>query len=176
MAVHCYSNLRMTAQVEQASFSPGADLMFRAALTEYNLPVERRAQVHVELTQPGGALTVVKLAETEPGIFTGSFSAMTQGVYHARFLAKGVTLRGLPFTREQTGSGAVWAGGDQPYHHPDGRGGKDGCGCIDMHCLLDKKVISRELEERLKRAGINLDYLRRCLAGSRVSPLKRVKA
>lgn len=172
VAIHCYSNLKMAAQVEQASFVPGADLNFHAALTEYGIPVERRAQVQVELNRPGGSMTTVALTETEPGIFDGSSKAMIQGVYHARFLAKGVTLRGVPFSREQIGTAAVWAGGDDPYRHPDQGAGKNDCCRHLMQCLLDGKVLSREFEERLKKQGVNLEHLRRCLRapdGRRIS-------
>ena len=43
--VHSYSNLRMRARLTQSSFEPGASLDLRAVLTEYGLPVNRRAMV-----------------------------------------------------------------------------------------------------------------------------------
>ena len=109
-------------------------------------------------------MAIVSLVETEPGLFEGSSKAITQGVYHARFLAKGVTLRGVPFSREQIGTAAVWAGGDDPYHHPDSDPDKDDC-CRLLSCLVDEKSISRELDQRLRKAGVNLDHVRRCIRG-----------
>lgn len=89
----------MSATVEQSSFEPGADLTFQAVLTEYDIPVEKRAQVQVELTRPNGSVVTLPMSETEPGTFELTFKATYAGIYHARTLARGVTLRGALFTR-----------------------------------------------------------------------------
>jgi hypothetical protein len=80
VVIHTYSNLRMVVRVEQSSFEPGAALTFQAVLTEYGIPVEKRAQAHVELTRPGGTVTTVPLTETEPGIFEGTSTATFSGI------------------------------------------------------------------------------------------------
>ncbi|MCI0741169.1 MAG: tyrosinase family protein [Gemmataceae bacterium] len=161
VVVQSYSNLRMAARVEQSGFEPGADLRFRAVLTEYGVPVDKRARVRIELTRPGGSVVVLSTTETEPGIFERTAQAAYTGVYHVRFLANGVTLRGAPFTREQTASAAVWQGGDRPYEPPRDAGKADWCRFLE--CLLNGKNLSRELQERLKKEGINLDGIRECI-------------
>ena len=160
-----YSNLRMTTTLEQSSFEPGATLALRAVLTEYGLPVERRARVEVELTRPGGAVLIVPMAETEPGTFEATTLATYAGIYRARIMASGVTLRGAPFTREETLTAAVWKGGDDPYRPPQdgGAGGDKGELCRLLDCLLGEKVLSPEWQDRLKRDGIDLQALRYCL-------------
>ena len=161
VVVHTYSNLRMTARVEQSSFQPGATITFQAILTEYGLPVEHRARVEVEIARPGGAMTTLQLNEGEAGTHEGSLIATVAGLYQARIIAKGVSLRGLPFTREQMASAAVWQGGDLPYEPPRDSGHRDWCRLLD--CLLREHNVSRELELRLRKAGLNVDGVRKCL-------------
>lgn len=160
VAVHSYSNLRLTARLEQDGYAPGATLRFEVALSEYGLPVERRAMVEVQLTRPGGSMLTVPLHETEPGRFGGNAVAGSPGVYQGRVVARGVTLRGAPFTREQLLSGGVWRGGDVPYQPPRNSGQSDLCRWLS--CLLAKDGLSRELEARVRDYGINVDRLRRC--------------
>lgn len=162
VVVQTYSNLRMQAGIEQSSFTPGAKLLLKATLSEYGIPVERRARVTVELARPGGSIVTVAMVETEPGTFEATTSANVAGIYHARFVALGATLRGTPFTREQLATAAVWQGGDVPYQPPT----TDGAGpdwCRLMQCLLDGKTFSSEAQERWKKNGLDLDGIRRCL-------------
>jgi hypothetical protein len=161
VVIQTYSNLKMAIQVEQSSFEPGAILTFQAALTEYDIPVEKRAQAQVELARPGGSVVILPMIETEPGKFEVETKATYAGVYHARILAKGVTLRGTAFTREQLASAAVWKGGDQPYQPP--RSGDKDDWLRLLACLLSEENLSSELQERLKNAGIDLDGIRQCV-------------
>lgn len=161
VVVQTYSNLKMTAVVEQSAFRPGADLTFQAALAEYDIPVEKRAHVEVELTRLGGSVVTLPMTETEPGMFELTVRASLAGVYHARFMAKGVTLRGTPFTREQLATAAVWQGGDDPYQPPRDSEQTDWCRLLE--CVLGGKSLSREFQERMKKEGIELDGVRRCL-------------
>lgn len=163
LVVHSYSNLRMAARVEQSSYEPGATLSFQAALSEYDLPVEKRAQAQVELTRPGGSVVTLAMSETAPGIYEASCQAVFSGLYHARILAKGVTLRGTPFTREQLASLAVWKGGDHPYQPPRDSGKDDWCKLLA--CLLNQKILPHEFEQRLQKEGFNLDGIRHCVQG-----------
>jgi hypothetical protein len=163
VTVQTYSNLRMTASIEQGSYTPGSDFALRATLCEYGLPVERRARVEVELTRPGGSVVTAPLAESEPGIFEGNVRAPLGGVYHARFLARGVTLRGTPFTREQLASAAVWSEGNQPYTPSVGTQTKDDL-CRFLRCLLSDNNLTGDAASRLKKLGVNLDGIRKCIA------------
>ncbi len=156
-----YSNLRMTSAVEQSSFEPGAVLAFRAELTEYDLPVEKRAQARVELTRPGGSVVTLGMEETDPGMFEVMTKGNFTGVYHARIMANGATLRGTPFTREQLGTAAIWKGGDDPYQPPRSTGWENWCRM--MACLLDEKHLSGHLLERLVKEGVDVEAIRDCL-------------
>jgi hypothetical protein len=101
------------------------------------------------------------MTETDPGILEGTSTATFSGIYHARIMAKGVTLRGAPFTREQTASVAVWKGGDNPYRPPRDSGKDDWCRFLA--CLLSEKALTREFEQQMKKAGVNLDGIRHCV-------------
>jgi hypothetical protein len=164
VVVQSYSNLRMTADVSQSGYSPGATLRFRATLAEYGMPVEHRAHGHVELTRPGGTVAIVPLTEQEAGQLQASTIANDAGVYHARIVVRGATLRGTPFSREATGTAAVWRGGDVPYVPPRVNTDREEW-CRLLACLLSEKNLTREFEERLKKEGINLDGLRECVRG-----------
>jgi len=123
--VNTYSNLKMNAAVYQDSFELMANVRLRSLLTEYGLPIENRAIVNVDVTRPDSSAFVVSLDEIEPGIFEQNFVATIPGTYHCRFLAKGATIRGNEFTREQTLDAAVFQGGDRPTPEPVDPG-KDG--------------------------------------------------
>jgi hypothetical protein len=157
VTVQTYSNLRMQVNVEQTSFQPGASLAFRANLTEYELPVEGRASVRVELTRPGGSVVSLPMIETEAGVFEVTATASWSGIYQARVLAYGATLRGTPFTREHLSTAAVWTGGDQPYQPPREPEGHEWCDLLS--CLLDDEKLLR----RLEGMGIDPDTVRRCV-------------
>lgn len=101
LSVHSFSNLRMSAAVSQTGFAPGSAMFLKATLTEYNLPVERRASVNAQLEYPDHTRTVLPLAETHPGVFETSLAADQAGIYRFRVLAEGGTYRGAPFTREE---------------------------------------------------------------------------
>ena len=163
VVVQTYSNLRMVARTEQNSYEPGATLQFAAELTEYGIPVDHRARIDIELTRPNGVMTVIPMTETEPGVFEASAGASFAGIYQARFLAHGVTLRGTPFTREQTNTSAVWRGGDHPYQPPKGSDDAKEDWCRLLTCVLSEKNLSREFEELAKRLGINVKGIRECL-------------
>lgn len=122
--VHTYSNLRMKAMLSQNSNQPGATLTLRSVLTEYNIPVETRASVQAEMTRPDNSHSTLSLTEIEPGIFEAATPSTIPGIYHFRIFANGHTLRGMPFTREQLLTGAVWQGGDQPPIKPGDTKGK----------------------------------------------------
>src|SRR5262249_43158594 len=131
--VHARSNLRMGARLTQGSFAVGALMTVRATLTEYGIPVERRAALRAGLPRPDGSAAVLAMTEVAPGIFEATETAAMQGVYRFHLVASGITMRGAPFTREQLLSGAVVPGGDQPF--PKTPPGNEAL-CQLLHCLL----------------------------------------
>jgi hypothetical protein len=158
--VHAYSNLRMKASITQTSNEPGASITVRAVLTEYGVPVASRATSRAELTRPDNTGATLAMPEVEAGVFEVTTPAVFPGIYRFRILAEGRTLRGRPFTREQTLTAAVWKGGDVPPPNgkDDPNAGHDRF-CRFIDCLLQQKGIG----EVLRKAGIDLNGLRRCL-------------
>ncbi len=112
--VHTFSNLKMKPRIDQSSLEPRADITLRANLTEYGIPVEGRVAVKVEVKQPDSSMVIYTLNEEPEGNFEKMFIANMSGIYDCRFMASGTTMRGKPFTREQTLTAAVWNGGDNP--------------------------------------------------------------
>ena len=160
LTVHTYSNLRMRTSVSQNNYEPGATLTLRAVLTEYGMPVEGRATVHSELERPDTTTATLTLTEVEPGVFETSTPATMSGIYRFRVLAGGQTFRGRAFTREQTLTGAVWKGGDEPpLTSKDDPRKRDERLCRLLRCLIHEKVMGRYLAEK----GINAEALEKCL-------------
>jgi hypothetical protein len=158
--VHAYSNLRMRARLAQTSNEPGATITIRAVLTEYGVPVAARATCRAELTRPDNTGATLAMAEVEPGVFEATTPALLAGVYRFRIVGEGRTLRGRPFTREQTLTAAVWKGGDNPPpSSKDDPNARDDRFCRLIECLLRQKGI----QEALRKAEISVDELRRCL-------------
>ncbi|OUL72727.1 hypothetical protein CA603_45185 [Paraburkholderia hospita] len=157
LMVHSYSSLTFRAFLAQPSFLPGAELFLTAILTEYEVPVEKRAKVWAEITRPDGTRTVVQLSEDEPGRFTGKTLASVVGLYVIRLRASGFTFAEQPFTREQTLTAAILAQeeGGTPQPPSD-------CGdlCKLFECLLRGKAIDAAV---LRRYGIRWEVLVECL-------------
>ena len=136
VVVNTYSNLKMAAAIHQNSYAPSSTMTLRARLTEYGLPVERRANVEVEMIRPDATRFTLPLNEVEAGVFENTFVASMTGIYNCRFVAKGATLRGTPFTREQTLTGAIQNpedgnnGGIRPTVPSSGGGTQDGLGAF----------------------------------------------
>jgi hypothetical protein len=112
--VHTFSNLKMRPRIDQSSLEPGAAITLRANFTEYGIPVEGRAVVNVQVSRPDASVVSYTLDEEPEGNFERVFTANMSGIYSCRFMAGGTTMRGKPFTREQTLTAAVWNGGDNP--------------------------------------------------------------
>jgi hypothetical protein len=116
------------------------------------------------------------MPEESDGQFTAQFSATRPGVYRVRIRARGTTMGGEAFTREQTLTAAAWRGGNQVPTVPADGGGNSGVVdylrdrdarlCELLTCLLQPNgVLSAELEKRLRALGIDVDRVRKCLAG-----------
>lgn len=163
LSVHSYSNLRMGATLVQSSYEPGARLLLRSVLTESQLPLAHRSQVTAEVERPDGSTTTVSLAEVEPGIYQASVDALLPGVYRARLLAAGTSLRNRPFTRESLLTGAIWKGGDDPGRKPGEGGEEGGKGDSSLCCLLDCLLKEPSVLRFLDGKGIDAAGLRRCV-------------
>lgn len=162
LSAHSFSNLRMTAAVTQNAYEPGSTLRLRATLKEYNLPVERRAGVRAELEFPDHTRGVLSLPEVQPGIFETDMVANIPGIYRFTVVAEGGTYKGVPFTREQLLTAAVFHELPNPPAPPPSETGKDDW-CRLLACLLSEKNFTPKFQEWLKNEGINLDGFRGCV-------------
>lgn len=159
-SAQAWSNLRMTARVDQPSLEPGARAIVRATLSEYGIPVARRAIVAASIERPDHTIFGLDLDEVAPGAFEGAFSTSGEGVYRIRLMPHGHTLRGLPFTREQLLSAVAVRGGDQPPRRSEGSGPswrRELCDLLE--CLWSEEAVRLFASER------HLDYalIRKCL-------------
>ena len=156
--VHATSTLRMGVSVAQSSHEPGGVLTLRAFLAQSGLPLEKRAFVRAEVRRPDGSAATLQLPEVEPGVFETHTTAPAPGIYPIRFRAVGRTLRGHRFSREQLRTAAVWRGGDgQPPTGTTHPPSVDWCALLS--CLLRQDGIL----DWLKRQGVDVEQLRRCL-------------
>ncbi|MFT0174274.1 tyrosinase family protein [Paraburkholderia mimosarum] len=144
-----FTNIRMDARLTQNSLQPGATVTLSATLTEYGVPVEHRANVSAELELPDNTRVTLALSETAAGRFQASTVAVLAGVYRVRLVASGLTMRGVPFTREQLLSATAILGGDNPLptSGPSTKA-RDEELCRLIQCLLGPKSLGHLLLER----------------------------
>lgn len=144
LSMHSFSNLKMNATISQNGFLPGSTFYIRVVLTEYTLPIQKRATVKAEIEYPDKTSSTMSLIEEEPGIFKVSLIAAIAGIYRFKILAEGGTYRGIPFTREQILDGMVFNSDNRPTTDiPSGF--QDFCSLLK--CLADDKGIQRYLKE-----------------------------
>lgn len=155
VTVSAWSNLRMSARLTQTNFKPGAKVRLDVVLTEYGQPLQRRARVEADVLRPDGVRVTLTLAEEFPGAFGGEITAGIAGIWHVRIRARGRTLGGLAFTREQLLSAAVMVGGDSPQRPPAGEGSLE---CL-LRCLADEPGWQNWLKEH----GLDPGRLDKCL-------------
>jgi len=169
LSVHAYSNLRLDASARQKSYEPGALLELDASLWEYGMPMTSPAGVWANLKQPDGSQVTVVMQQTQPGNYAANWTTKLPGVYEFVVHAEGYTSANGHFTREQIVTAGVWAGGDQVVDPNNNRpGGSDVPGswtglCEMIVCLLEQVAHSGELQEYLKRLGLDLDQIRNCV-------------
>ena len=156
--VHAYSDLHFRPSLLQSSYEPGALVQLRVAIDQYDTPLDSPTTVWAEIQSPDKSGTMLILNRTSAGRFSASFTASDIGVYTARVRAKGVTLEGQNFQREQRLTAAVFIGGNQTTPRPGG----DRL-CQLLQCLLGEKVIGPEFERELAARGLNLKGLLDCM-------------
>ena len=152
--VHARSELEMVATLVQSSRIPGAQVIVRARLSQYQeVPIDG-AGVRARVRFPDGSASNLWLPSQGEGVYQGTFTASFWGVYRVRITAEGRSLRGAPFTREALRTAAVWAGGDRP---PPSTTDEDWC--KKLECLIEAGVLNAEV---LKRLGIDVGRLSKC--------------
>ncbi len=109
---HTYSSLTFTAQLAQKSFEVGAVAEVSASLLEYDAPPVGKAVVWAEVQRPDGGLDLVSLALGPSDRYVASFAMPIPGVYTARIRARGETMYGMAFEREQTRTAVAIPSGD----------------------------------------------------------------
>ncbi len=162
LLVHVHSNLTFKASLAQNSFEPGATATVRVALNQYDVPLTKGTAVAwAEIARPDGSSAVILLNETDAGRFSAPFTASLTGVYTVLARARGITLEGQDFERQQHLTAVAFPGGDQPPQH-----GKSSEFCRLLHCFLNEKLLASEAARSLAASGINLKSLAECLKAS----------
>ena len=162
LVVHSYSNLSFRARASQSGYEPGATAHLTAMLAESGVPMEVAASVWADVTSPSNQIIQVQFSASGQGTYEGKFVASEPGVYRARVRAAGKSLRGFPFLREQTLTVGVWIGGNN--QGGNGPGSLGASLCHLLNCLFGEKgAISQQAVEILRRLGIDINALRRCL-------------
>lgn len=157
---HTYSTLTFSANLTQASFEPGAVAQVSAALLEYAAQPIGRAVVWAEVQKPGASgVDVVSLAPGADGRYHVSYPLPLPGLYTFRVRARGETMYGQPFEREQTLTAVAVKGGD--HWSPNDPPRDVLCEAID--CLRKSGALSPELLRRLAGIGLDLGALMKCL-------------
>jgi hypothetical protein len=158
--VHAWSSLKMNTVLAQDSYEPGATLLVRADLREYDLPVHGRATLVANVQRPNGPMAQLAMTEVEPGVHGLSIPATTAGIYRILVHADGKTLRGTSFTREQLVTGIVWKGGDNPPPTGDtDPRTRDERLCRLLECLFGSDVLGKFLAQH----RVNPKALQECL-------------
>ncbi|MBL9034473.1 MAG: VWA domain-containing protein [Rhodospirillaceae bacterium] len=156
---HAYSALTFAAQLTQASYEIGAVAAISAALLEYDQPPRGRATVWAEVQKPDGGPDIVMMPLGNSGRYEAAFPMAVSGVYTFRIRARGETVDGEPFEREQTLTGVAVAGGD--HWSPDDPKRDPLCELLD--CLRRTGAIDGEFAKRLQALGFDLPALLKCL-------------
>ncbi len=113
VVVHGGSDLEFSASTTQSSFEPDRTIRLIATLREYSMPVTDRATVWAEVQRPNGTEFNVAMESDGTGEYRGSFRSSAQGNYVVKVRARGQTLEGATFTREQTFTAVAVAGADR---------------------------------------------------------------
>jgi hypothetical protein len=157
---HTYSTLTFAANVLQTSFEPGAVADLSASLLEYAALPTGRATVWAEVQKPGASgIEAISLAPGAGDRYVASYPMPVPGLYIFRVRARGETMYGQPFEREQTLTAVAVPGGDHwsPNDPP-----RDVL-CEVLDCLRRTGAINADLLRRFEAMGLNLGALLKCL-------------
>lgn len=155
ITVQAESSLTMSAHATPRSAEPSTTIDHDVRLRQLDIPLDTTCSVELEATDPNGVTTSQSLPLTAPGAFAAMTSAPIGGVYTFRYLARGLSLAGAPFMREQVRTVAVWDGGNEA---PPRDTGGDACCRELLRCL----VTDRGVQRLLKRYGIDGRRIQRC--------------
>ena len=166
LLIHAYSNLKMNTFLTQDHYEPGANIQVKVQLSQYGIPLNKPASVTAQMVDPTGKEKTISFIKVDDGEYVANVKTDSSGVYRFRVMANGTTIRGRKFTREQVRTGAVWGGGNRPnpesgYPNEQDKGREEFCKLIS--CLLSEKNFSKEMRQRLRKKGINVDGIISCL-------------
>ena len=178
--VQTLSNLNLKADLNQKDVRPGSEVMLSAVLTEYGQAVKGSAKVVAQVTQPNRSVRRVNFKEIAPGQFEGGFAATAHGVFKCRLLAKGKTLTGRRFTREQILTASIYdpnhlAPDEDPIDNIDPGNGDHACAekiAILIKVMSERSEVAKLLARRLNQVGVSYRELIDCL-GKTVELMQR---
>lgn len=162
VTVQARSNVRLAVSTAQSSRRPGGTATITATLTDFGIPLAASADVTARVEHPDGTNSTLGLTETEPGRYTATLPTPAPGVYRVLVSARGATLHGEPFTREELRTLAVWRGGDDRPSTTPRPVRSDPDLCELLRCLVG----GPSLERALARAEIDIDEVRRCIGSA----------
>jgi hypothetical protein len=155
---HSYSSLTFSANLSQASFESGAAVQISASLLEYDTVPRNRAKVYAEIRRPDGIVETINLPASPADRYTAGYVLPISGVYTVRVRARGETMHGMPFEREQTLTAVAVPGGDRWNPHEPQRD----LFCELLDCLRATGSISDQSIGRLKELGIDIEAFLKC--------------
>jgi hypothetical protein len=140
----------------------GATVNLTASMREYDVPLQRLANVWAEIQRPDGFSEHLVLSpDSGRTQFISTYNLLMQGLFRIRVRARGETMQGTPFERERTLTAVTIRGGD--LWSPNDPKTNDLCELII--CLKKSELVSSDLGRKLKDLGIDLHSFLKCLDG-----------
>jgi hypothetical protein len=122
------------------------------------------ASVWADITRPDRSTALATFTGVEPGLYSAVVATTSAGLHHVRVRAEGATSGGYPCMREKSFCTGVFAGGDRPTTSGPSSGGAHDALCELLTRLLADKVLDRRAVAQLKKAGIDVAALKKCMA------------